>query len=65
MIIGEIRRYLRDNSVIRVSRSMRDTAYRALQVKEEFMRKHQREPTITEIAEALEMKKAEVVFALD
>lgn len=65
MIIGEIRRYLRDNSVIRVSRSMRDTAYRALQVKEEFMRKHQREPTITEIAQALEMKKAEVVFALD
>lgn len=65
MIIGEIRRYLRDNSVIRVSRSMRDTAYRALQVKEEFMRKHQREPTITEIAEVLEMKKAEVVFALD
>lgn len=65
MIIGEIRRYLRDNSVIRVSRSMRDTAYRALQVKEEFMREHQREPTITEIADALGMKKAEVVFALD
>ena len=65
MIIGEIRRYLRDNSVIRVSRSMRDTAYRALQVKEEFMRKHQREPTITEIADELGMKKAEVVFALD
>lgn len=65
MIIGEIRRYLRDNSAVRVSRSMRDTAYRALQVKEEFLREHQREPSITEIAEKLGMKKAEVVFALD
>lgn len=65
MIIGEVRRYLRDNSAIRVSRSMRDTAYRALQVKEAFMREHQREPTIAEIAQKLEMKKEEVVFALD
>ena len=46
MIIGEIRRYLRDNSTIRVSRSMRDTAYRALQAKEAFVREHQREPTM-------------------
>lgn len=65
MIIGEIRRYLRDNSAIRVSRSMRDTAYKALQAKEAFMREHQREPSITELAAALEMKKEDVVFALD
>lgn len=65
MIIGEIRRYLRDNSTIRVSRSMRDTAYRALQVKEAFMREHQREPTITELAKELNLKKEDVVFALD
>lgn len=65
MIIGEIRRYLRDNSAIRVSRSMRDTAYKALQAKEAFIREHQREPTITELAKALDMKKEEVVFALD
>ena len=65
MIIGEVRRYLRDNSAIRVSRSMRDTAYRALQVKETFIREHQREPTIAELAKALDMKQEEVVFALD
>ena len=65
MIIGEVRRYLRDNSAIRVSRSMRDTAYRALQVKEAFIREHQREPTIAELAKALDMKQEEVVFALD
>lgn len=65
MIIGEIRRYLRDNSSIRVSRSMRDTAYRALQAKEAFLREHQREPTITELANLLELKKEDIVFALD
>ncbi len=65
MIIGEIRRYLRDNSAIRVSRSMRDTAYRALQAKEAFTREHQREPTIIELAQTLGLKKEEVVFALD
>lgn len=65
MIIGEIRRYLRDNSTIRVSRSMRDTAYKALQAKEAFIREHQREPTILELAKALQMKKEDVVFALD
>ena len=65
MIIGEVRRYLRDNSAIRVSRSMRDTAYRALQVKEVFIREHQREPTIAELAKALDMKQEEIVFALD
>ena len=50
MIIGEIRRYLRDNSTIRVSRSMRDTAYKVLQVRERFMAENQREPTVEQIA---------------
>lgn len=65
MIIGEIRRYLRDNSTLRVSRSLRDTAYRALQAKEAFMREHQREPDIVELARAMNVPKEEVVFALD
>ena len=65
MIIGEIRRYLRDNSTLRVSRSLRDTAYRALQAKEAFMREHQREPDIVELARAMDVPKEEVVFALD
>ena len=65
MIIGEIRRYLRDNSSLRVSRSMRDTAYKVLQAKEKFMAEHQREPTIEEIAKMLEIKREDVVFALD
>jgi len=65
MIIGEIRRYLRDNSSIRVSRSMRDTAYRVLQAKEKLMGETQREPTVEEIAKALELKREDVVFALD
>lgn len=65
MIIGEIRRYLRDNSSIRVSRSMRDNAYRALTVKEKLTSENQREPTVEEIAKELGMKKEEVVFALD
>ena len=65
MIVGEIRRYLRDNSSIRVSRSMRDTAYRVLQVKEKIISKTQREPTIEEIAKELDIPKEEVVFALD
>ena len=65
MVIGEIRRYLRDNSVIRVSRSMRDTAYKALQMKEKIMNETQREPSIDEIAKALELKREDVVFALD
>ncbi|MCB6365155.1 RNA polymerase sporulation sigma factor SigG [Intestinibacillus massiliensis] len=65
MIIGEIRRYLRDNSAIRVSRSMRDMAYRALQAKEAFVRDNQREPTIMELANSMGVKKEEVVFALD
>ncbi len=65
MIVGEIRRYLRDNSSIRVSRSMRDTAYRVLQVKEKLMARTQKEPTVEEIAKELDIPKEDVVFALD
>lgn len=65
MIIGEIRRYLRDNSSIRVSRSMRDTAYRVLQVKEAIIARTQREPTVEEIAKELDIPKEDVVFAMD
>lgn len=65
MIIGEIRRYLRDNNTIRVSRSLKDIAYRALQVKEKLTTKNNKEPNITEIAKELGMAKEEVVFALD
>lgn len=65
MIIGEIRRYLRDNSVIRVSRSMRDTAYKVLQAKETLMSKDQREPTVEEIAKYLGIKREEVVESMD
>ena len=65
MIIGEIRRYLRDNSTMRVSRAMRDTAYRVLQAKESYMAQHQKEPTVEEIAAMLGLKREEVVFALD
>ena len=65
MIIGEIRRYLRDNSAMRVSRSMRDTAYRALSAKEKLMCQSQREPSIEEIAKSLDMPCDEVVFALN
>ncbi|PTM59212.1 RNA polymerase sporulation sigma factor SigG [Desmospora activa] len=65
MIIGEIRRYLRDNNPIRVSRSLRDIAYKALQVRDTLTYRHSREPTINEISEALSVSKEEVVFALD
>ena len=65
MIIGEIRRYLRDNNPIRVSRSLRDIAYKALQVRDELVYKNSREPTLTEIAQALDVRREEVVFALD
>lgn len=65
MIIGEIRRYLRDNNSIRVSRSLRDTAYKALSVKERLMAKNETEPSIDEIAKELGMEKEDVVFALD
>ena len=65
MIAGEIRRYLRDNSSIRVSRSMRDTAYRALQAKEAFVNANQREPTIEELSRAMQIPREDIVFALD
>ncbi len=65
MIVGEIRRYLRDNSSVRVSRSMRDTAYKVLKVKEKFMSEHQREPTLEEIAKELDAKREDIVFALE
>lgn len=65
MIIGEIRRYLRDNNSIRVSRSIKDTAYKAMQAKEKLINKNQKEPTITEIAEELNIPCSEVVIALE
>lgn len=65
MIIGEIRRYLRDNSAIRVSRSMRDTAYKVLQAREKLMRETQREPTVEQIAKELDIPREEIVFAMD
>ena len=65
MIIGEIRRFLRDNSSIRVSRSLRDTAYKAMQVKEKLTNKYNKEPTIEQIANELNMKKSDVVIALE
>ena len=65
MIVGEIRRYLRDNSSMRVSRSMRDTAYKVLQAKEAYLAKHQKEPTVEEIAQILGIRREDVVFALD
>ena len=65
MIIGEIRRYLRDNNSIRVSRSLRDIAYKALQVRDKLINKHSKEPTVSEIAKELNLPVEEVVFALD
>lgn len=65
MIIGEIRRYLRDNNSIRVSRSLRDIAYKALQAREKLLIKMDREPTIEEIAQELQLPKENIVFALN
>lgn len=65
MIIGEIRRYLRDNSALRISRSIKDTAYKAMQAKETLTAKLGREPTVDEIADALELGRYEVVMALE
>ena len=65
MIIGEIRRYLRDNSPVRVSRSLRDTAYAALTAKERLLGRLNREPTVEEIAKEMGIRREEVVFALD
>lgn len=65
MIIGEIRRHLRDNSPVRVSRSIKDTAYRAMQIKEQLLEKLKREPTVSEIADKLGVPREEVVIALE
>lgn len=65
MISGEVKRFLRDNNAVRVSRSMRDTAYRAMQVKEQITNEKGREPNITEIAEALGLPPEDVVIALE
>ena len=65
MIIGEIRRYMRDNNSIRVSRSLRDTAYKAIYAKEGYMKTHLKEPTIQEIASEIGISKEEIVQALD
>ncbi len=65
MIIGEIRRYLRDNNPIRVSRSLRDTAYKALQMKENLKNKKSKEPTLNEISEELGISRSEIIYALD
>ena len=65
MIIGEVKRYLRDNTSIRVSRSMRDTAYKVLQVREKLIAQTQREPTVEQIARELGIPREEVVFSMD
>lgn len=65
MIVGEIRRYLRDNSSIRVSRSMRDTAYRVLQAREKMLADDQREPTVDQLARYLDIPREDVVLAMD
>ena len=65
MIIGEIRRYLRDNNSIRVSRSLRDIAYKALQARDKLMLENSKEPTVSQIAKELNIPREEVVFALD
>ena len=65
MIIGEIRRYLRDNNPIRVSRSVRDLAYKSLQAKERLTKETGKEPTIEQISKVLEIDKEEIAFSLD
>lgn len=65
MIIGEIRRYIRDNSQIRVSRSLRDTAYKAIYARERLTKEKQKEPTINEIAQEIGISRESIVYALD
>lgn len=65
MIIGEIRRYLRDNNSIRVSRSLKDLAYKTMQIKEKFIKTKNREPTITEISKELEVPKESIVMSME
>lgn len=65
MIVGEIRRFLRDNNSVRVSRSIRDTAYKTLQAKEEYIRKNNREPSLEQLSEILQIPLSDITFALD
>lgn len=65
MIIGEIRRYLRDNSTVRVSRSLKDIAYKALHFKEQYLKENHKEPTTTEVAKALEVEEIDIIIALE
>ena len=65
MIIGEVRRFLRDNSAVRVSRSLRDTAYKVLQAKEKYIAEHQKEPSVEELAKLLELRREDIVMAMD
>ena len=65
MIIGEVRRYLRDNNALRVSRSLRDIAYKALQAKENYINEHSKEPSVREIAKILELPEETVTYAMD
>ena len=65
LIIGEIRRYLRDNNAVRISRSLRDTAYRAMQAKERLQKELSRDPTVEELAREVELPREEVVMALE
>lgn len=65
MIIGEVRRYMRDNNSIRVSRSLRDTAYKAIYAKEKYVRAFQKEPTVQEIASEIGISREDIAFALD
>lgn len=65
MIIGEVKRYLRDNNAIRVSRSLRDTAYKAIYAKEAMMKKQEKEPTLEDIAKEIDVPAEEIAFALD
>ena len=65
MIVGEVRRYLRDNNSIRVSRSIRDLAYKVIQYKEKYIKENGKEPTITQIAKELEVSEEDIAFSLD
>ena len=65
MIVGEVKRYLRDNNSIRVSRSIRDLAYKVIQYKEKYIKEHGKEPSVEEIAKELEVEKEDVAFSLD
>ncbi len=65
MIVGEVKRYLRDNNSIRVSRSVRDLAYKVIQFKERYTKEHGKEPSVEEIAKELEVTKEDIAFSLD